>query len=180
MRGTAIKPNGPFYGTSALEGKRFIYDLFKEIRPSKGIDIGCGSGTYARMFPTLNWTGIEIWEPYVGQFYLDRLYERFILADARNWVPDDHYDVAVAGDVLEHMSAEDAVKLMDKLKSCAKNVVVSIPVVHYPQDEVGGNPYEKHIVDDWDADRVISVFGQPRSYGIDLPVGVFVWGGQES
>lgn len=180
MRGTALQPNGPFFGISALEGKRFIYDLFQDIKPKKGLDVGCGSGTYARMFPRLNWTGIEIWKPYVDRFYLDRLYERFLLTDARQWEPDDQYDVAIAGDVLEHMTVDEAVTLMDKLKACADVVIASIPVVHYPQDEIAGNPYEKHVVEDWSEEKVISAFGKPTCYDIELPVGVFVWDSREA
>lgn len=175
MRGTALNPKGPFFGTSALEGKRFIYDIITHLKPKTGLDIGCGSGTYARLFPELEWTGVEVWEPYVSRFSLDRLYERFILADARQWEPDDHYDISIAGDVLEHMTVEEAVALVEKLKSCADTVLVSIPVVHYPQDEVGGNPFEAHVVEDWTVEKVIKAFGQPDWHGVELPVGVFMW-----
>ena len=102
MRGTALNSKGPHFGTSALEGKKFIYDIIRYFGPKNGLDIGCGSGTYARLFPELNWTGVEIWEPYVDRFSLDRLYERFILADARKWNPDDTYDIAIAGRSEEH------------------------------------------------------------------------------
>lgn len=165
-------------GSSALQGKRFTYELFQKLKPQKGLDIGCGSGTYARFFPQLNWTGVEVWEPYVDKFSLDRLYERFILADAREWTPDDHYDVAIAGDVLEHMTADEAVSLMGKLKGCSDYVIVSIPVVHYPQDELGGNPYERHVVEDWTVESVIQAFGKPEWHGVELPVGVFIWKGK--
>lgn len=175
MRGTAINPRGPFFGTSALEGKKFIYDIFKDIKPKKGLDLGCGSGTYARLFPELDWTGIEIWQPYVDKFSLDRLYERFVLADVREWVPDDRYDIAVAGDVLEHMKEEEAIKVFSNLISCANVVIVSLPVVHYPQEIIGGNPYEAHVVDDWSVEKVINAFGKPDWYGVELPVGVFAW-----
>lgn len=177
MAGTALNSKGPFIGTSALEGKRFVYGIFQSLKPQKGLDIGCGSGTYARLFPELDWTGVEVWEPYVAKFSLDRLYERFILADAREWEPDDYYDVAVAGDVLEHMTAEEAVALMEKLKACADTVIVSIPVVHYPQDEIGGNPYERHVVEDWSVQNVIAAFGWPEWHGVEKPVGIFVWKG---
>lgn len=178
MRGTALNKKGPFFGTSALEGKRFIYDFIRATKPKKGLDIGCGSGTYARLFPELEWTGIEIWEPYVNIFSLDRLYEQFILADARTWEPDDKYDIAIAGDVLEHMSVVEAVDLVGKLKLCSNFVIVSIPVVDYPQEAVGGNPYEAHIVDNWSVESVINHFGMPEKYNIELPVGVFIWSGE--
>lgn len=176
MFGTALIYKGPFYGTSALEGKKFIYDIIQKVKPVTGLDIGCGSGTYARLFPEIEWTGVEVWEPYVEKFVLNRLYEKFILADAREWEPTEQYDIAIAGDVLEHMTQEEAVKVFNRLKACAKTVIVSIPVIHYPQDALGGNPYETHVVEDWDVNRVRSVFGEPDWYGVELPVGIFVWG----
>ena len=47
------------------------------------LDIGCGSGTYAKMFPDAHWTGVEVWEPYVEEFNLKDLYQQLILSDAR-------------------------------------------------------------------------------------------------
>lgn len=166
-------------GDSMLQGKRFIYDIIKHHNPKTGIDIGCGSGIYARMFPELDWTGIEIWEPYIDRFSLDRLYERFILGDARRWVPDNKYDIAIAGDVLEHMTKEEAKDLLDKLKSCSDVVLISLPVVYFPQGELEGNPYEKHVVDNWTVEDVIDAFGEPYWHGVEYPIGVFMWKGNE-
>lgn len=166
-------------GDSMLQGKKFTYDIINHLKPETGIDIGCGSGIYARMFPELHWTGIEIWEPYVDRFSLDRLYERFILADAREWNPDCKYDIAIAGDVLEHMTKEEAKSLLYKLKSCSSTVIISLPIVYFPQNELEGNPYERHVVDNWNVERVIKEFGEPYWYGVEHPIGVFMWKGNE-
>lgn len=160
---------------SAQNGKDYIRNIVARVRHDRMLDIGCGSGTYARLFPELEWTGVEVWEPYVDRFSLDRLYERFILSDARVWKPDGRYDIGVAGDVLEHMSADDAVGVFEAMKSCCDHVIVSIPIVNYPQDEIDGNPFEAHVVEDWSVERVISVFGEPFWLGVEEPVGVFVW-----
>jgi hypothetical protein len=32
--------------------------------------------------------------------------------------------------------------------------------VHYPQEEEFGNPYERHIKDDWSNEEIISTFGK--------------------
>jgi glycosyltransferase involved in cell wall biosynthesis len=160
---------------SSESGKPFIKDLVLGVKHDKILDVGCGSGTYAKMFPDSHLTGIEVWRPYVDQYGLSNLYDRLIVEDARTWVFDDQYDLAIAGDVLEHMTPKEAVDLVEKLKKFAKNVIISIPIGHYPQDEYEGNPYEKHIKDDWSDKEVRQYFGNPIYSKIDNEIGVYMF-----
>jgi hypothetical protein len=130
---------------SFTAGKDTIRRVVGGLEHGKMLDIGCGSGTYAKMFPEAHWTGVEIWEPYVKQYGLKPIYKKLIIADARTWDPEDHYDVAIAGDVLEHMTADEAKIVVDRLKACADTVIISIPLGFHPQDECEGNPYEAHV-----------------------------------
>ena len=104
---------------SSQSGKKTIQRIMQRIKPATGLDIGCGSGTYAKLFPETMWHGVEVWEPYFEQFNLRELYwlgcEQ---ADARTWdrSGNEYYDVAIAGDVLEHMTAEEAKALFEKLQ----------------------------------------------------------------
>jgi glycosyltransferase involved in cell wall biosynthesis len=139
------------------------------------LDIGCGSGTYAKMFPDADWTGVEIWEPYVEKYGLTNLYGNLYVEDARTWEPVAHYDVAFAGDILEHMTVDEAKSLLARLKSCADTVVVSIPIGHYPQGEYEGNPHEAHITDNWTDEEVRRVFGEPSWAHVDGEIGVYIW-----
>ena len=143
----------------------------------RSLDIGCGEGTYAKLFPEATWTGVEVWQPYVDQYDLNMLYHDLYVMDAREWNSNDQrWDVAVAGDVLEHMSEDEAKALFDKLRACADWVIISIPF-HMPQGEWEGNPYERHVKDDWDHDSVKRVFGDPDWNVIDYPIGVYAWRG---
>lgn len=163
---------------SSENGKAAIKQAIKRINPKTGLDIGCGSGTYAKLFPDIKWTGVEIWEPYVEKFGLNDLYDNLIVADARKFKTTSTYDVAIAGDVLEHMTVNEASALIRRLKKCAKYVIVSIPLGHYPQDEFEGNPYEKHVVDNWSDDQVKGAFGEPLESVIDGEIGVYVYGSE--
>ena len=160
---------------SSNEGKDHIKRILGRLKHDTMLDIGPGSGTYAKMFPDAEWTGVEIHEPYIKQYGLDRLYKNIINEDARTWTPTGHWDVAVAGDVLEHMEIEEAVALLEKLKSCADTVVVSIPLGYYPQDEYEGNEYEAHVTDEWSDEDVRETFGQPTWCAVDGGMGVYVW-----
>ena len=148
---------------SSESGKSYIRNIVGRIKHDRMLDIGCGSGTYAKMFPEADWTGIEVWEPYIEEFKLNDLYQQLILADARavNLTRFGHFDVVMLGDVLEHMDKDDAVALLDKARSVADTVIVSIPIGHYPQDAYNGNPHEKHITDNWSGQEFIETFGEP-------------------
>lgn len=163
------------------QGKQYIRNILGRVKHERILDIGPGSGTYAKLFPNAKWTGIEIFEPYIEKYELKNLYENIIVADVRSYdfPVDHHYDVAIAGDVLEHMTAEEAVAVLNKLKSVADTVIVSIPIGHHPQGECEGNPHEAHVVDDWTDERVRETFGQPTWGAVDGSIGVYCWSNQK-
>lgn len=132
------------------------------------VDIGPGSGTYIKLIKedakccvTARWIGVEIWAPYIEQFQLQSRYDEIINADVRtiDWKVIQP-DVVIAGDVLEHMTKQDAVALVDQILAVAKTLIVSIPIRHMPQDEhTYENPHEAHVKDDWNHDEVLSTWG---------------------
>ena len=166
--------------TSFEAGKDYTRRVVNKLNHDRILDIGVGSGTYAMMFPNSNITGVEIWEPYVKEYGLNNLYDTLIVEDARtvDYSSLGRFDVAIAGDVLEHMSAEDAISLLNKLKEISDTVVLSIPLGHHPQGECEGNPYEAHIVDNWTDDKVRQAFGEPRWSNISQWMGVYIWSKQ--
>jgi len=162
---------------SSESGKSYIRNIVGRIKHDRMLDIGCGSGTYAKMFPDAHWTGIEVWEPYVEEFKLNDLYQQLILSDVCDVKLKElgHFDVAILGDVVEHMEKETARNLLAFVKTIADTVIVSIPIGHYPQDEYNGNPYEKHITDNWTHEDFLRTFGYPTCSSIENEIGVFVW-----
>jgi len=132
------------------------------------VDIGPGSGTYINLIKEqagccvdARWIGVEIWAPYIEQFRLRERYNDIINADVRtvDWTQLKP-DVVIAGDVLEHMTKPDAVKLVDQILAVAKTLIVSIPIRHMPQDEHAyENPHEAHIKDDWSHEEVMDTWG---------------------
>ena len=159
---------------SSESGKAHIKRIINRIKPKTALDIGCGCGTYAKMFPNLEWTGVEIWGPYIEKYGLDDLYAHLYNIDAREWLPDQQYDVVFCGDVLEHMTVEEAKSLLKKLKY-PTTVIISIPIGSYPQGEYDGNPYERHVTDNWTVDEFHSVFGVSQWHVVDGGIGVFVY-----
>jgi len=163
--------------SSSISGKSTIEAVMARIRPETGLDVGAGCGTYAKMFPGVDWHGVEVWEPYVEDYGLRGLYRGGLtVADAREFSTTSQWDVAVAGDVLEHMPRDDAAELLAKLRTCAPYVIASIPIGHHPQGAWEGNPYEEHVTDNWTDDAVREAFGEPVFSQIDNEIGVYVFG----
>ena len=163
------------------QGKQYIRNIVGRIKHERMLDVGPGSGTYAKLFPEAKWTGIEIFEPYVEKYELKKLYDQILISDIRDCDLSElgRFDVAVAGDVLEHMTAEEAVSVLNKLKSVADTVIVSIPIGHHPQGEWEGNVHETHVVDDWTDEKFREIFGQPTWGAIDGSIGVYCWSNQK-
>lgn len=132
------------------------------------VDIGPGSGTYVKLIREdaqccvdATWIGVEIWKPYIEEFKLESRYNQVLNQDVRtvDWAALNP-DVVIAGDVLEHMTKQDAVALVDRILQVSKTLIVSIPIRHMPQDEHAyPNPHEAHIKDDWSHDEVMATWG---------------------
>lgn len=156
-------------GYSLRGGKPEIAQWFKENESNidRVIDIGAGSGTYVKLIKeefnickNSRWVAVEAWEPYIGRFNLKSLYDEVINEDARklNWTALGNFSVAIAGDVLEHMTKGDAIILVDNILKNCKTLIISIPIVYMPQDEVDGNPFEIHVKPDWTHDEVLETW----------------------
>jgi hypothetical protein len=156
-------------GYSLRGGKPEIAAWFKDNESAidRVIDIGAGSGTYVKLIKqefdickNSSWTAIEAWEPYIKKFNLESLYDQVINTDARtlDWNILGKFSAAIAGDVLEHMTKTEAVKLVDDVTAHCKTLIISIPIIYMPQDEINGNPFEVHVKPDWSHDEVIETW----------------------
>ena len=146
-------------------------------KPIHALDVGTGDGKYQRLllqvFPNrfsieggttvcqsgFHIEGIEIWKPYIERFNLEQRYDEIYNIDARkfDWT-GKQYDVVFCGDVLEHMSKEDAVELVRNASLHSRHVLINIPIYHAEQGAEAGNPYETHVKPDWTHDEVMATW----------------------
>jgi hypothetical protein len=143
------------------EGVAFLEQSFRDIGPSTVVDVGPGVGTYSdtyrRFAPDARWIGVEIWEPYVDNYGLLDKYDEIILGDVRD-VELPVADVYICGDVLEHMPRADAVATIERIRERAPWLMVSIPIIHYEQGALEGNPHEAHL-HHWTVEEMSEVLG---------------------
>lgn len=170
-------------GKSLIDRALFRIKNSNVIKNFKILDVGVGSGTYSDLYQNkyfqrsnFQWIGIEIWKPYIEQFNLLEKYDQIINQDIKSFLEQttDFYDIIFLGDVLEHMSQEDAIKVHNLALLKSSFVIVSIPLGHYPQGEFEGNPYEKHIKDDWSHEEVLKSFKDIIFWGKEAEIGVYI------
>lgn len=157
-------------------------------RRNRILDLGAGAGTYVERYgktwlsrDKFKWDAVEIWQPYVDKFNLRALYDNVRVEDVREfgdslkWSSSgtDFWDICFIGDLAEHMTKEEAIKLVEEVSDRCSLVIIAIPIVHYPQDEWEGNPYEKHVKDDWSHKEVMESFPDIFDYGKDGEIGVY-------
>ncbi len=165
---------------SSAEGKAWTKDRVEALADELGaltvLDVGPGVGTYAKLLagPAVSHiTGLEIWEPYVHTYRLRDYYDEIIVGDARTTeLPE--VDVITMGDVAEHMSEPEAIELWRRACAAARHAVfLSIPIVHYPQGHLEGNPHEHHVEADWNHERVLAAFEGIGDFWTGEVVGVY-------
>ena len=143
-------------------------DKFQTLEQNWELDAGPLAGS--------KWTGVEVWEPYIKEFDLESRYDKIINQDVRKIDYDSigPFDVAIAGDVLEHMTKEDAMQVVNNVLDVSTYLFISIPIIHYPQEEAHGNPYEAHVKDDWSHGEMMSTFPQIVKSHAGRRVGVYM------
>jgi ubiquinone/menaquinone biosynthesis C-methylase UbiE len=131
--------------------KAEIREWLREMRPDTILDIGAGSGVYSRLFrpilPWTTWVALEIHEPYVERYDLKLHYEQVIVENVLNAnIGPATFDVVVLGDVLEHMTLNDAASALRRAQIWAtKGIIASVPLGYCPQEPSEGNEHEAHI-----------------------------------
>lgn len=135
-----------------------------EIDPTVVLDVGVGEGTYSKLLRPLdkhdtNWTAVEVFGPYIDRYGLYDHYNHVHQSDIRYYSWPDTYDLGIAGDVLEHLTKEQARQVVSDLQDHCTNVIISVPVLHLDQGTVNGNPAERHI-DHWEYQELLDCLGE--------------------
>jgi hypothetical protein len=135
------------------------------LRPASVLDVGIGFGKYGVLFREyldvsprgeqgqsyearsagIRIDGVEAHEPYIGA--LQRaIYDRIYVGDALAVLPTlGRYDLVFAADVLEHFTRADGERFLALSAAHATlGVLIVTPALDLEQDDVFGNPFERH------------------------------------
>lgn len=177
---------------SMPEGKQFTREFLLDKQVKRVLDVGPGSGNYYDLlncrgeydgwgppnnYLDIEWVAVEIYEPYIRLFNLDIKYDVILISDAYDidWKMLGKFDVVFLGDVLEHMTQDRGKEVIRKAVNHADWVIISLPIVDYPQGPSYGNVHETH-VEQYNPERMKDMLGD---YTIDASlegevVGVYI------
>jgi len=161
---------------SRVEGKAWISHAVARLRPATILDVGPGLGTYANLLrgitPDATWSCVEVHEPYVEMFSLRQKYDIIYICDIRNFAWPQRYDVVILGDVLEHLRLADARSVWASARAHARSLVLSIPIVEYPQGMSYDNVHETHL-HTWSHDLVVDLLPGISRWECNSHIGVY-------
>ncbi len=169
--------------TSSKYGKLYSALMIKKLRellPVQSIlDVGVGKGTYFDILSphleNIKWSGIEVWEPYIERYNLEKKYQILISQDVRqiDFSQGPYYDLTLFGDIIEHMTKKEAQILINAVIPKSNLIMISIPIIPFPQVAVEGNPFEEHIKEDWSHGEVLESFPHIISVFVHEFIGVY-------
>lgn len=153
--------------------RQLVRELEREIvgRCESVLDLGCGRASPIGHFSTrlTRCVGVDAFEPYLQESVEAGIHSDYRCLDVmqidRNFEPAS-FDCVVALDLIEHLTKQDGVALLDKMERIAsRKVVVFTPNGFVPQQSYDGNALQQHL-SGWEVDemrqrgyRVLGVHG---------------------
>ena len=135
--------------SSFMAGKAAVRDYIVSTMPKGSVclDVGACDGVWYDLLKNhLAMDAIEIYEPNIITHDLKKKYVNVYNADIRGF-NYRKYNLIIFGDVIEHMSVDDAQAVLAYAYNRADEIIVAVPFL-YKQGAIYGNIYERHIQDD--------------------------------
>lgn len=124
-----------------------VYCLKRELNDCHSVlDLGCGLDSPIKYCNVYYSVGVEAFESYIKTSKDKKIHNAYILANISelNFKPKS-FDAVILIEVLEHLTKEEGIHLLEKVETWAKKkVVVTTPNGYLPQGEMSNNPYQVH------------------------------------
>jgi hypothetical protein len=129
----------------------FVLRQIRAIAPATVVDFGAGRGLMGRLCreavgASAHLTAVEGCAATVAGLQRAEIYDRVAHAYINDWVAGNRqsFDLAIYGDVLEHLTRRQAFAALGGTLQFARNVIVNVPLRNLHQDGVEANPLEEH------------------------------------
>lgn len=115
---------------------------------------------------------VEAWKPNIDQLKskYNKVYNLKIQEFCYKW-----YDVIIMGDVIEHMSEQEAQRVIEYAYPKCRELLVAVPYM-YKQGAIKGNPFEEHIQDELTHEKFMELYKGFKVLTKDEKYGYYVKG----
>lgn len=158
------------------QGKQELKFLLAQLLPANAtcLDIGACDGNYFHLLNDLFiMDAVEVWKPNIDRYNLEALYRKVFPVDIRGF-RYGFYDLVIFGDIIEHLTEEEAVEVLDYAKEHSRLIVVAVPYM-FKQGAIYGNPYEEHKQDDLTNEVFLSRYSGFKLYISFSNYGYYIW-----
>ena len=118
---------------------------------SSGLDVGCARGILGSILKSernpKRLVGIDAFDPYLDSAKRTGAYDSLLKLDiAKDPLPfsPKEFDVIFCLEVIEHLQWHQALILLADMEAIGKRVIITSPSGYFDQDEIDGNPFQKH------------------------------------
>jgi len=119
------------------------------------LDLGCGADSPIKYCKVKLGIGVDGFRPSIKASKEKKIHDNYILSDITclNFRPAS-VDVVMLIEVLEHLPRKDGELLLEKAETWAKKkVIISSPNGFFPQPDMNGNHYFRHI-SGWEVEKM--------------------------
>ena len=130
-------------------GKPEMVNWAKEMfaEGSTALDVGACDGKWKDLFGDyFVMDAVEIFTPNINMYGLRKKYRNVFNCDIKD-LEYEWYDLIIFGDVIEHMTVENAQKVLRYAYTRCQDMVIAVPYL-WSQPEIYGNMNEVHIQND--------------------------------
>ena len=157
--------------------KETIQYILKNFKTdAKILDVGAGIGTYSDHLKPKGYNNIdaiEIFDNYIKDYKLEEKYNKVFNEDiTKSQIDLNSYDLIIFGDIIEHITMEEALKLLNKINQDT-SVIVAVPF-NAPQGEHFGNVYETHLQPDLTFKSFIENYKNYIPFCVRYDYGIFL------
>ena len=147
-----------FFANYDCQFERFLNEEIKN-QCNSVLDIGCGfNSPVQHLKPRPKYiVGVDTFEPVIEQSRARHFHDEYVETDVLKidkYFQPNSFDCVLASDLIEHLPAEDGYKLIGIMEKIArKKVIVYTPNGFLEQEEVYGNPFQRHL-SGWSAQQM--------------------------
>jgi SAM-dependent methyltransferase len=133
------------------------YCLQWELKDCESVlDLGCGPSSPLQYCKNIKYSiGVEAFQPYLEESKRKNIHTEYLKKRIEEVdFSRDSFDAVIMIEVLEHLTKETGLEILEKAEKWAKNkIIISTPNGYFPMDAVDSNVFQRHL-SGWNIDAL--------------------------